>query len=667
MTGCSQHMELFLDVLLRLFEPGHFLFLIAGAVLGMTVGILPGLGGTTALAILLPFVTNFEPTQALALMIGVLAPTTTSDTFPAVLIGIPGTSGSQATVLDGYPMARLGMASRALSAAFLSSLMGGVWGAIVLTFAIVFAEPIILSVGFGEQLLLIILALIMVGALTGANIVKGIASCVIGLVIGAVGLAQITADPRLTFGTLYLVEGVPLVVVGMGLFAIPEIVTLLRSKSSIAGDMTLKNQWMRGVRDVLRNWFLVFRCSSIGVIVGALPGLGGTVVDWIAYSHMRQTVRSEPENIGRGDIRGVIAPESANNAKEGGALIPTILFGIPGSGNKVLLLGGFLLVGIEPGIEMVTTRLDLTYTIIWSLALANIFAAGICIFLARPMARITTVPYYILAPVLIALVFFASYQVNREWNNFAGLLFFGLLGVLMKTYGWSRPALLIGFFLSSKIELLSYQTAAVYGFSFLWRTGSLILIAATGVTLWFLLRQKIGAESQTEDTDQQRNQILLTLGFLVLPAAMTVGVWELDPRANLYPMMLSLVLALLLLLVAYAQHVTRRASLRGTAPPSSVLMRDVFAQEETLGVLLVEFAYLPLFLLMIIVFGFPIAMPVFIIGFISLRNPRLLPLSVVLGLGLFVITWALADMLTLQYPSGWISGVVDLPWWLEGH
>lgn len=660
-------MELFLDVLLRLFEPSHILFLLAGAVLGMTVGILPGLGGTTALAILLPFVSNFEPTQALALMIGVLAPTTTSDTFPAVLIGIPGTAGSQATVLDGYPMAKQGMASRALSAAFLSSLTGGVWGAIILSFSIVFAKPIILAVGFGEQFLLIILALVMVGALTGANIIKGIASCAIGLVIGAVGLAQITADPRLTFDTLYLVEGVPLVVVGMGLFAIPEIVALLHSKSSITGDMALKNQWMQGFRDVLKNWFLVFRCSSIGVIVGALPGLGGTVVDWIAYSHMRQTERRDTEKLGKGDIRGVIAPESANNAKEGGALIPTILFGIPGSGNKVLLLGGFLLVGIEPGIEMVTTRLDLTYTIIWSLALANIFAAGICIFLARPMARITTVPYYILAPILIALVFFASYQVNREWNNFAGLLFFGLLGVMMKTYGWSRPALLIGFFLSSKIELLSYQTSAVYGFSFLWRTGSLILIAATAITLWFLVRQKIGGEEQTTDTREQRNQIFLTLGFLVLPTAMVAGVWGLDPRASLYPLMLSLLLAAMLLFVAYTQYLTRRATLSGQPLPASILLRDVFAHEGNLGEILKEFAYLPLFLLMIFIFGFPIAMPIFIIGFISFRNPRHLPLSILLGLGLFAITWALANMLTLQYPSGWISGLVDMPWWLAGH
>lgn len=659
-------MELFFQVLEAVFQPEHFMFLIAGIMLGLTVGILPGLGGTTALAILLPFVSAFEPASALALMIGVLAPTTTSDTFPAVLIGVPDTAGSQATVLDGYPMAKRGEAARALSAAFLSSMIGGVWGAVILTFAIVFAKPLILAVGFGEQFLLIVLALIMVGALTGANLVKGLASCMIGLIIGAIGLAQITAEPRLTFGTLYLIEGVPLVVVGMGLFAIPEIVSLLQSKTSITEDLKLKGQWVQGFRDVATNWFLVFRCSTIGVIVGALPGLGGTVVDWIAYSHLRQTAR-DTTNIGKGDIRGVIAPESANNAKEGGALIPTILFGIPGSGNKVLLLGGFLLVGIEPGIEMVTTQLDLTYTIIWSLAIANIIGAGICIFLAKPMSRITTVPYFILAPVLIALIFFASYQVGRDWNNFAGLMAFGLLGVIMKSYGWSRPALLIGFFLSSKIELLSYQTAAVYGASFLWRTGSLILIALTIITLWFLLKQKIGDEAQSTDSRQQSAQIRVTLGFLILPIAMAVAVFGLDYRSSLYPLGVSAILALALVMVAFSQLRARSATIQGSPLPQNFLMRGVFSQEGNFLPQVKEFSNLVLFFLLIVVLGFPIATVIFITTFIGLRSRRHIPLAFALAGALLCIMWLLASLLTLQYPSGWIATVVDMPWWLAGY
>ena len=659
-------MDLFFSVSLQLFEPHHFLFLMMGVLLGLAVGILPGLGGTTGLAILLPFVSAFEPSMALALMIGVLAPTTTSDTFPAVLLGIPGTAGSQATVLDGFPLAKHGFAASALSAAFTASLIGGLWGAVVLSVSIVFAKPIILAVGFGEQFLLIILAIIMVGALTGANLVKGLASCTIGLVLGAIGLAEITGDPRLTFGTLYLVEGVPLIVVGMGLFAIPEIVGLLQSRSTIAGDDGLKGGWGQGIRDVATNWFLVLRCSTIGVIVGALPGLGGTVVDWIAYSHMRQTVK-DPENLGKGDIRGVIAPESANNAKEGGALIPTILFGIPGSGNKVLLLGGFLLIGVEPGIEMVTTQLDMTYLIIWSLALANVLGAGICIFLARPMSRITTTPYYLLAPVLVALIFFATYQINRDWNDFLGMMFFGLLGVIMKTYGWSRPALLIGFFLSSKIELLSYQTSAVYGLGFLTRTGSLILIAVALVTVWFLLRQKIQGEEQSTNTGQQRNQMIVTAAFLILPVAMAIGVFGLDPRASLYPMALSGILIAFLLFVLWSQMRSLQATRASRPLPGKVLMRDVFSQEGSFWPQFLEFGNLLAFMALIVVFGFPIATVLFVIGFILSREPKRILIACGLALTLVTLMWLLSDLLTLQYPAGWIAHFVDLPWWLAGH
>ena len=304
-------MEQFVSSLFQLFEVTHLLFLFGGTLLGLTVGILPGLGGTSGLALVLPFVFNLDPSHALAMMIGVLAPTTTSDTFPAVLMGIPGTSGSQATVMDGFPLSKQGMAARALSAAFFSSLLGGVFGALILSVSIYYAIPIIMTFGFGEQFLLILLALLMVGALTGENFVKGITACFLGLMIGSIGTAPITGDPRFTFDTLYLIEGVPLVIVGLGLFAIPEIVGLLDSKGAIAKSLTKQKGWLVGIKDVVKNWFIVLRCSTLGCIVGALPGLGGTVVDWIAYSHLRQTTK-DTSQLGKGDIRGVIAPESAN-------------------------------------------------------------------------------------------------------------------------------------------------------------------------------------------------------------------------------------------------------------------------------------------------------------------------------------------------------------------
>ena len=659
-------MEQFISSLLQLFEFTHLLYLFGGTLLGLTVGILPGLGGTSGLALVLPFVFNLQPSYALAMMIGVLAPTTTSDTFPAILMGIPGTAGSQATVMDGFPLSKAGEAARALSAAFFSSLLGGIFGAFVLSISIYYAIPIIMSFGFGEQFLLIILALLMVGALAGDNFIKGITACFLGLIIGSIGTAPITGDPRFTFNTLYLIEGVPLVVVGMGLFAIPEIVGLLDSKGAIAKSLNIEKGWFQGIKDVLNNWFIVIRCSTIGCIVGALPGLGGTVVDWIAYSHLRQTSK-DTSMYGKGDIRGVIAPESANNAKEGGALIPTLLFGIPGSGNKVLLLGGFVLIGIEPGLDMVTTNLDLTYLMIWSLAIANILGAGICILFANHISKLTLVRYYILAPVMIVLIFFATFNFNRDWIDFIGLLTFGMIGITFKAYGWSRPALLIGFFLSTKVELLSYQTYAVYGLTFIHRPVSIILIILCFTTIFLLLRQKFGESKNSNSIKNKNHQIYFTFLLLVLPIMMSVIIYDLDYRANIYPITLCFVTIILLSIIFLLKYFESNNSLF----MKNIILRyvglNIFEESSGFKNQFVYFSGLIIYLFMNYIFGFPIASVMFINIFIVLHNKKDFKLSIMISIILLSILWLLSSLLTLQFPNGLIGGIIDMPWWLGGE
>lgn len=659
-------MEQFVSAFFQLFELTHLLFLFGGTLLGLVVGILPGLGGTSGLALVLPFVYSLEPSYALAMMIGVLAPTTTSDTFPAVLMGIPGTAGSQATVMDGFPLSKKGMAARALSAAFCSSLMGGVFGALILSISIYYAIPIIMAFGFGEQFLLIILALLMVGALTGENFIKGVTACILGLIIGSIGSAPITGDLRFTFGTLYLVEGVPIVIVGLGLFALPEIVGLLDSKGAIAKALKNEEGWFRGIKDVFKNWFLVLRCSSIGCIVGALPGLGGTVVDWIAYSHLRQTSK-DTSNIGKGDIRGVIAPESANNAKEGGALIPTLLFGIPGSGNKVLLLGGFILIGIEPGLEMVTTHLDLTYLMIWSLAIANILGAGLCIGFASHISKLTLVRYYILAPVMIVLIFFATFNINRDWYDFIGLLGFGLIGITFKAFGWSRPALLIGFFLSTKVELLSYQTQAVYGLTFLTRPVSIILIVLCFGTILLLLRQKFKQSYTSSALKNKKNQIYYVLILLILPILMISLISSLDYRASLYPISLCVVSILLLTIIFFVKIIDYNN--HHLLKYSFVKFVNMNIYEQNSGFNNQFFYYLSFigYLIMNYIVGFPIASVIFINAFIIFHDKRDYKISIIISFALLVILWFLSHMLTLQFPNGLIGLLIDMPWWLGGE
>ena len=658
-------MEQFFSSLVQLFEITHLAFLFGGTLLGLIVGILPGMGGTSGLALVLPFVFTLEPSYALAMMIGVLAPTTTSDTFPAVLMGIPGTSGSQATVMDGFPLSKKGMAARALSAAFSSSLLGGVFGAIILSISIYYAIPIIMTFGFGEQFLLVVLALLMVGALTGENFLKGVTACCLGLIVGSIGTAPITGDSRYTFDTLYLIEGVPLVIVGLGLFAIPEIVGLLDSKGAIAKSLKNEKGWLIGIKDVCKNWFLVLRCSTLGCLVGALPGLGGTVVDWIAYSHLKQTVK-DTSQLGKGDIRGVIAPESANNAKEGGALIPTLLFGIPGSGNKVLLLGGFVLIGIEPGLDMVTTNLDLTYLMIWSLALANILGAGICIGFASHISKITLVPYYILAPVMICLIFFAAFNVNRDWYDFIGLLTFGLIGIAFKNFGWSRPALLIGFFLSTKVELLSYQTHAVYGLSFISRPVSIILILLCLATILLLLRQKFDASYNSNLVKNKVQQICFVLFLLSLPVTMIWSIAHLDYRANLYPTSLSVIAIFLLTFILLIKIV----DLRKIASLDNAVLRfantHIFEIGAKFNNQLYYYASFLGYLGMNFILGFPIASVLFINLFILFHDKKAFKISICISAVLIILLWFLSSLLTLQFPNGAIGLLIDMPWWLGG-
>lgn len=484
-------MEVALKSLSVLLDPSHFFMLILGVLVGLSIGILPGLGGIVGMSILLPIIYGMDPHDAFALLIGMVAVIPTSDTFPSVMMGIPGSSASQATIMDGYPLAKKGEAARALGAAFTVSLIGGLFGAGVLSVIIPIARPIVLAFASPELFMLALFGLSMVGVLSGKRPIKGVLAAGLGLMIGALGDAPALPEYRYTFGVDYLMDGVPLVIVGLGLFAFPEIMDLLIRGKAISEVTTLGKGWLDGVKDAFRHKFIVLRCAVIGVIVGFLPGLGGSVVDWIAYGHVIQTTRDR-ENFGKGDIRGVIAPESANNAKEGGGLIPTLLFGIPGSGSMAVFLGGLLILGIQPGPAMVTEHVDLLYTAIWSLALANVFGAGLCIFLSKPITRLTLIPFTYIAPFMVLIITLASYQASRGWGDLIALLLMGILGWVMKQYGWPRPAALIGFVLSDNIETYLFISVQRYGLSWIARTGviALGLIIAASLAMGIFWQKK---------------------------------------------------------------------------------------------------------------------------------------------------------------------------------
>lgn len=466
-----------IEALLVLLIPERMAFLAVGTVLGLTVGLIPGLAGMVGMSLMLPFIYGMDPVTGIALLMGFAAVTHTGDTFPSVLIGVPGSAGSQATVMDGYPLAKMGQAARALGAGFFASLVGGLIGAIALLAIINVARPVVLALGSPELLALSILGLSMVGVLSSTSPLRGLAAGAIGLMIGSIGAAPAAPTYRYTFDTLYLLDGVPLPIVALGLFAIPEMVSLLSRGTPISASGKLEGSVLTGIRDVIGQKRLVLQSSLVGVGVGIIPGLGGAVVDWLAYGIAKQTVNNP--KFGEGDIRGVIAPESANNAKEGGALVPTLLFGIPGSGTTAVLLGALVLLGIQPGPRMLDADLGITLTIIWTLAIANVFATTACLALVRPISRISLVPGRELFLFLIPLLFVAAYQSSRNIGDFAAFLAIGFLGWALSVSGWPRPPVLIGFVLAPSVERYLHLTISIYSDDWMRRPIALGIGAAT--------------------------------------------------------------------------------------------------------------------------------------------------------------------------------------------
>ena len=446
-------------------------FLFFGVLIGLVLGVIPGLGGLVGLSLLLPFTFNMDPYTALAFMMGLQAVVVTSDTIPAVLFGVPGTVGSAATILDGYPMARKGEAGRAFGAAFSASVIGGLFGALLLGVSVPVLRPIVLEIGSPELLAICVFGLSLVAVLSGGSPLKGLAGACIGLMVATAGDDPQTGTLRWTFDSLYLWDGLPVVPLALGLFAIPELADMAITKQSISVDgkaQDARRGQLAGIRDTLRSWFLVIRCSSIGSSLGAVPGIGASVIDWIAYGHAARSEKDAPESFGKGDVRGVIASESSNNAKEGGALVPTVAFGVPGSASMALILGAFLIHGLVPGPEMLTKNLDVTYTLVWSVAIANILGAGICFAFANQLAKVALIRIGILAPVVLAVTYVGAFQGSRQWGDIYALLIFGLIGWVMKRLRWPRPPLILGFVLGGLVERYMFISIERYGVDWLW-------------------------------------------------------------------------------------------------------------------------------------------------------------------------------------------------------
>ena len=670
--------EALLAAIANLATADHLLHLALGVMLGLAVGAFPGLGGIAGLAILMPFLYGMDTVSALAMLVGMVAVIPTSDTFTSVLMGIPGSSASQATVLDGFPLSQQGHAARALSAAFTASLMGGIVGAVILTLFVQVARPLILTFGSAELFMLALLGLSMVGVLSGASLIKGLAACGLGLIVGSIGDAPATGEFRMTLGIDYLYDGLPLVIMGIGLFAFPEITELLRRNRAIASARMVAGDWLEGIRDVFRHWFLCLRCAGLGTLIGAIPGLGGTVVDWIAYGHVVQTAKDK-SRFGKGDIRGVLAPESANNAKEGGGLVPTLLFGIPGSGAMAVFLGGMVLLGIEAGPAMVSSDLDLTYTIIWSLALANVLGAGSCMLLARPIARLTTIPFNLLAPFMIVVVSFAAYQATRQFMDLVALLAVGVLGVLLRRFGWSRPAFLIGFVLAPQAEGYLNLAVQFYGWEMLARPGVVVILGITVVSVWLGARgqggRTQGARTGADGSGRSSpaGNVGPQLAFVGGAIAMLLyAVWSslrLSPLGRIFPLSVAvatLVFCVVLVVVLRVRPAVSPANVDlewgAEAAKGSHQSNTEAGAGEGGGGTWRSAGWFGVLVAAVGVVGFLPGALLFFLAFLRRKAEQSWGLTVALTVCVIVALAAVANLLLVELPGGLIAEYVDQPW-----
>ena len=462
-------------------------FVVIGTLIGMVFGALPGLGGTVALALLIPITFGMESSWAMVLFGSTLGGVAFGGSISAILINVPGTGPNAATLLDGYPMARQGRAGEALGVSATASALGAVFGLVILVALLPVAREIILAFSSPEFFWLAILGLTIIAVTTHGRLLKGLLAGALGLMFSFIGYNNVTGVYRYGFGTEYLWDGIELVPALIGLFAIAEVINLTTRGGTIAEGEVIENRGgvLKGVRYVLTHPSLFVRSSAIGTLIGIIPGAGGTVANFLSYMQAVQT-SDDPDSFGTGNPAGVLASEAANDSKDGGALLPAVVFGIPGSAAIAVLLGGLILHGLNPGRELLNENLPLLFTLIFALLFANILTSAIGLASANQVAKLTRVPVQLLTPGILVVSLVGAFALRNNMGDVVIAVLFGVLGYAMIAFGYSRVAVVIALILGPIAEkaFLQSQMISDTGYWFMVsRPISIVLILLTVVSL----------------------------------------------------------------------------------------------------------------------------------------------------------------------------------------
>ena len=534
-----------LSALGSLLEPMRLLALFGGMIVGLVFGMLPGLGGVAAVSILLPFIYLLDDYSGLAMLLGAVSVVYTSDTITSVLLGAPGSPASAPTAIEGHALAKEGQAARALGVGFLASMVGGLMGAAILLFAIPVAGPIVLMLSTPELFMFALVGLVFASSMIGRDLARGLASACLGLLLGVVGPASAAADFRFTFGQAYLLDGLSLTIVALGLFGVAEVVSMLAAGGGISSERMAVTRWGDGVRDFVRLRWLILRASIIGVFGGFVPAVGASASTWVAYGHAIRSSRDR-SRFGHGEIRGVAAAEGANNATVISDLVPTLLFSVPGGPAAAIFLGALFSFGYYPGPRMVTQNPDLMYLIVWSVALTSVAGAMVCFAITPWIARLTRIPFAIIAAPLVLIMVIGAYQNTGSMGDIFMLFALGALGWTMKHASWPRAPALVGFVLAGPMEQYFWLTNQIHGWSWLVRPGVLILGAVILIPVglsavrWLRGRGRASPEGTPEaPTPSDRPLVSLVLA-VVVTAAFVYAAWEMQGFASSSRLMPSL-------------------------------------------------------------------------------------------------------------------------------
>jgi len=500
-------MTSFIQGFLLAISPSCLLAIVVGSIGGVIIGALPGLSSTLGVALLIPFTYGLEPVTAMGLLGGMYCSSIYGGSITAILLNTPGTGAAAATCLDGYPLTQQGHAAKALLTAIYSSFVGGIISTITLMLIAPQLAKIALMFGPPETFMLGVFGLTIIASVSGKDMVKGLLSALIGLLLSTIGFEAVTGYPRFCFGNINLYEGIALVIAIVGFFSIPEALTLVqkgRGNNSFYGKIDLKGDKLTKteIRHLIPIWI---RSAVIGTMIGIIPGVGTPVACFVSYNEAKRSSR-HPEKFGTGMIEGVAAPEAANNAVEGGSFVPLLTLGIPGSSQTAVYLGALMILGIQPGPMLFQKQGDLVYAIMLGLILANIVMLLIGRFGIRGFLAIIRMPVEVIIPIIFVFTLVGSFAVSSNIFDVELMFVLGLAGYLMKLNGLPLAPTVLAMILGPIGEEALIQSIQItHGrlliiFS---RPICIVLLVLTIVSLAITFRQNKKTDSVPEKGDKK--------------------------------------------------------------------------------------------------------------------------------------------------------------------